>query len=324
MLYAGILGYFAAIDGNRQLSARANHQIIAYRLPSYGAFSATAQPNYWFGIPRTVFFPGVKMDVDRIFDHVEAKDADKQKRIAFVTQIGSVASGFEHAIPERMLGDPTSSANAPTQPHGVSAVKALAIAASQGQRIYTLNLSNQLNHAAALATLQMATEGKLEISNALAAGKEVTFHPSQITIDGWTGSGYLIIDPETGAGAYKIGGGANGGFVGKAIFALTLTVIAIAIILPVIIMLAEGITILSLVTLGFAVKNAKDYVRGLGKVSSFSEFNKLSATAAIDAIFDITAAFFAGKLAHDEAKATDVEFGAFIAAIMAGQLPKGF
>jgi hypothetical protein len=30
---------------------------------------------------------------------------------------------------------------------------------------------------------------------------------------GWTGSGYIISDPATGSGAYKISGGANGGWL---------------------------------------------------------------------------------------------------------------
>jgi hypothetical protein len=50
-----------------------------------------------------------------------------------------------------------------------------------------------------------------EIQNALAAGKEVAVHQAPITQSGWTGSGYIITDPATGAGAYKISGGANGG-----------------------------------------------------------------------------------------------------------------
>lgn len=36
-------------------------------------------------------------------------------------------------------------------------------------------------------------------------------HESPISVSGWTGSGYIIDDPATGAGAYKISGGANGG-----------------------------------------------------------------------------------------------------------------
>ena len=46
-----------------------------------------------------------------------------------------------------------------------------------------------------------------EIRTALAAGKEVTTHTDAISVPGWSGAGYIIMDPETGIGAYKIGGG---------------------------------------------------------------------------------------------------------------------
>jgi hypothetical protein len=51
----------------------------------------------------------------------------------------------------------------------------------------------------------------MEIQNALNAGRTVTVHEAPITVSGWTGTGYIIDDPATGAGAYKISGGANGG-----------------------------------------------------------------------------------------------------------------
>jgi hypothetical protein len=41
-------------------------------------------------------------------------------------------------------------------------------------------------------------------------GKEVITHTDAVTIPGWSGAGYIILDPETGSGAYKISGGANG------------------------------------------------------------------------------------------------------------------
>jgi hypothetical protein len=41
-------------------------------------------------------------------------------------------------------------------------------------------------------------------------GRKVTVHHFPITQSGWTGTGYIITDPATGAGAYKISGGANG------------------------------------------------------------------------------------------------------------------
>lgn len=47
--------------------------------------------------------------------------------------------------------------------------------------------------------------------------KEVTVHQADINANGWTGMGYMILDPDSGAGAYKISGGANGGKLAKGI-----------------------------------------------------------------------------------------------------------
>jgi hypothetical protein len=46
----------------------------------------------------------------------------------------------------------------------------------------------------------------------LAAGLEVITHTDAVSVPGWSGAGYIIFDPETGSGAFKIGGGQNGGF----------------------------------------------------------------------------------------------------------------
>ena len=37
-------------------------------------------------------------------------------------------------------------------------------------------------------------------------------HQSTLTVSGWSGAGYVIYDPVTGDGAYRISGGANGAF----------------------------------------------------------------------------------------------------------------
>jgi hypothetical protein len=53
-----------------------------------------------------------------------------------------------------------------------------------------------------------------EIRSSLAVGREVVVHTDPISVPGWQGAGYIIFDPQTGAGAWKIAGGANGGFLG--------------------------------------------------------------------------------------------------------------
>jgi hypothetical protein len=64
---------------------------------------AKAEPSYWFGIVRSVSFPGVVMDVDRVFMHAEAKDADPAKRLAYlrprVRHFPAIFRGFSQPIP---------------------------------------------------------------------------------------------------------------------------------------------------------------------------------------------------------------------------------
>ena len=50
-----------------------------------------------------------------------------------------------------------------------------------------------------------------EIRAAVDAGHLVIAHPDVVSVPGWSGAGYIILDQEHGAGAYKISGGANGG-----------------------------------------------------------------------------------------------------------------
>ena len=140
-------------------------------------------------------------------------------------------SAYEHLIPEKLFTDPTDA----NRPQGVSAVKALALAVSQGQKIFTLNAQNQAQQPALLAQISIDPQAMAEIQNALAAGKEVTVHQSPITQSGWTGSGYIITDPETGAGAYKISGGANG-----AALVVFFIAVALAIVMPFIVLSVAG------------------------------------------------------------------------------------
>ena len=105
-------------------------------------------------------------------------------------------------------------AGLPDCPQGISAVKAIAIAFAQGQKIYTITQSvyqanpNIVNNN--LSAHSQSTRDKVQ--EALDAGYEITIHESPITESGWTGAGYSMIDPNTGSGGYLIDGGSNGGW----------------------------------------------------------------------------------------------------------------
>jgi hypothetical protein len=78
---------------------------------------------------------------------------------------------------------------------------------AQGQRVYTLTPDKASN----LTQISIDSEARSDIQSALQRGYEVTVHEAPLNVNGWEGSGYAIIDPEHGVGAYKISGGASGG-----------------------------------------------------------------------------------------------------------------
>jgi hypothetical protein len=132
-------------------------------------------------------------------------NGDQQQKIRFKLQSGIISSGLEHIIPERMFStDPNN------PPNAISAVKAINIASTQGQRIYQLTSDNQSQ---TLPQIKLDSFALNEITAALQAGYEVITHTDPVSVPGYTGAGYVIFDPVTGDGAYKIGGGQNGSFL---------------------------------------------------------------------------------------------------------------
>lgn len=225
ILTSNIWSYFSSLQVYASMTQRDNAMIDRPGL-SYGLFHAVAQPIVLYGILTTgVSFKGVNMDVGhmRNIRWVKASGADAQKRWTVYNQIsGQNSSAMENAVPERMLVDKTqcqyvdpqsgtvvNPALAPCQ-QGVSAVKALTIAANQGQKIFTIT---QDNAAVAIPQLQQSSSVIAEIQSAVASGKTVTVHQSPINSFGWSGAGYIETDVSTGAGAYLIEGRGNGGFL---------------------------------------------------------------------------------------------------------------
>ncbi|RYH21413.1 MAG: hypothetical protein EON54_25640 [Alcaligenaceae bacterium] len=149
------------------------------------------------------------------------KSAAQNRWITYNKMRGQYASAMEHAVPEQLWVDKTQcrynneqgQVQNPTKAdcaQAVSAMKAIAIAQAEGQRIYTIDQSNA---ATALPKLPVGGAVGEEIRSAIQAGKEVTVHERQISAHGFTGYGYIITDPDTGGGAYMIEGNGSGGLL---------------------------------------------------------------------------------------------------------------
>ncbi|MCA2998958.1 MAG: hypothetical protein ING75_10190 [Rhodocyclaceae bacterium] len=264
---------------------------------SYGLFHAKVQPVKTFGIVTTaVKFPGVEMDVGHLRHLRWAKSNQQNEWVAYNRIRGQYASALEHATPERFFVD-TTTCNLPTATptstpafdpakpacaEGISAVKALAVAQRQGQKVFTVTSQNI---AAVLPQLSgHSQQTRADVQNAVNAGKEVTISQSRITHSGWTGAGYLVIDPQTGAGSYLIEGGANGG-----VFVIVLALIFVSLILPYLLFTAGviGVPGLILGLLGAGL-NFNRFVTELGKITTEAEFDSLAVRVGVQALATIS------------------------------------
>lgn len=153
----------------------------------------------------------MNLDIGHVRNLTWAKDSDKSKWVNYNRLRGQYMSGLEHAVPERFFNDPSQCnlqgstsnvAGLPDCPQGISAVKALGLAAAQGQRVYTITQKVYTDNPDIVNTALTAHSWDTQnrVQQALDMGYEVTIHQSPITESGWTGAGYIQIDPSTGAG----------------------------------------------------------------------------------------------------------------------------
>lgn len=203
ILGAGLYGYFVANDVQDQSDAKALRAVV-YRQPSYGSFSSTLSTQSAWGVPRSVGAAGFTIDMDRMISSVIDVAGNKDMERLYRKIAGNRMSANEHLVPEQLLSTPD------RRVEGVSAVKALQVAAQEGQRVYTITRENIDQ---VLSGMVLSQSVKDEIVNAVGAGYQVMTSQGAISYAGWTGVGYIVSDEKSGAAAFKISGGHNGGSI---------------------------------------------------------------------------------------------------------------
>lgn len=202
LFQSGISGYYsqyisgAFVSGLRQ----GGHHYLAGGVGSYGY---EPQVDYTFGVPKDIHGGGIVLNVP-IVNVIGHDGADKTASAYYALQIGILSSALEAAVPDQMFSTTTQPAQA------LSASTILGIASAAGQRTYEIT---QVNQGTVLPLIHHSVSVMHEIEDALSAGKIVITHTDDITASGWTGAGYVLFDPQTGDGAYKISGGENGGIL---------------------------------------------------------------------------------------------------------------
>ncbi len=243
VLSGAIWSWFAAVESHGR-GSQAQAGIIDNPGLSYGLFHAVVQPIYSWGVVRQVRFPGANIDVPHARLLAVAKDGSTSDWVAYNRLRGQYMSALEHIVPERLFNDvsrcnlandPAPRAGLPACAEGISAVKAMDLAARGGQKIYTLTPEVYAANPGIVQSQLSAHSSQTQqrVQSYLDAGFEVNIHEKPIAQSGWTGSGLIATDLATGSAAYLIEGGSNGGwfagFASGATLGLILTAFAAAV-----------------------------------------------------------------------------------------------
>jgi RHS repeat-associated protein len=149
------------------------------------------------GAPLRISPAEENIDVSRLSVGIVPISADLSNRSDALALAGLQSSYLEGAIWEEMQSQ-----------QGISAAKALLLARHAGQTLYTVDSSNVDT---VLATVNLAQDVEDEIRGAVAQGRIAKLPTSNIGLNRWSGTGYILRDPATGAATYPISGNLAGG-----------------------------------------------------------------------------------------------------------------
>lgn len=194
--------YFAQTNADLKRAA-AMSDVATYRMPSFGTASTRSDVLYWMGIPTSIGDHRLNLDISHVHQATFHKGGNVDRSRQFNRFAGRALSAAEYAVPLAL----SSTTQAPATP--ISAMSALPLAAVQGQKIYEITSAN-LN--SALAAMQQDPAMEASIAAAVAAGYRVTTHEAPVDHLGRATAGYIVEDPTTGAGAYKLADGSDGAF----------------------------------------------------------------------------------------------------------------
>jgi hypothetical protein len=163
-----------------------------------GAIAATAlRTNYLVSFPVAMGFAGLSIDVDEDLQSIVANNGDENRVREYLSRSGIHASYSEGRGFEGMLEAPAG-----------STVHVFEKAASEGIPFQAVSAANVDQ---ALASIDASSSVKSEVRRAAAAGQVVSIPRRPVKIGDFLGTGYTIEDPDTGAAAFRLSNGTNGG-----------------------------------------------------------------------------------------------------------------
>lgn len=196
MLNSVAKSYFAQLDMYNSVVAGQNN-VNAMRDLSLGIVGFNVNVLYTFNRPAEINEGGIFLDIGRDVHSVISNDNNKENQKAYMLQSGMFASAMEHGILEQMTGI-----------ESVSTIKTFEYAAENNIPMHTIAKENLTDE---LAVLNVSDQIKQEIRSSVNSGKIVIIPEREITINQWSGVGYMVLDTDTFACGYMISGGLAGG-----------------------------------------------------------------------------------------------------------------
>lgn len=188
--------YFGQLDlYNRVLAGQT--AVTQARALSLGIVGFKANVTYAFSRPAELNEGGIFLDIGHDVHSVVSITGEKKNEKSFMLQAGIYASAMEHGVLEQTTGI-----------ESVSTIKTFQYAKEHDIPLHTIvkdNLSDELN------AITVSDQVKKDIRSAVNAGRIVIIPEKEITINQWSGIGYMVLDPDTYACGYMISGGMAGG-----------------------------------------------------------------------------------------------------------------
>ncbi len=208
MLHLHAQTYFLEVEVNNEVAENASN-VVSIKRPA--EMLATYRPQIVFGLfgaPVDISHLGMAVDVQRYIVSTVSRAGDAQAERDYNVITGAFGSVMEHKIFESLQRDNSDPLD---DLQAVSTVKLLAEANRLNMPIYRVTPDNL---AAVLPQLTVPSSVRSDVAASVNAGKEVLIHRDPITVQQWTGVGYLVLSPD-GTGAWLISGGLAGGATGK-------------------------------------------------------------------------------------------------------------
>lgn len=188
--------YFGQLDlYNRVLAGQT--AVTQARALSLGIVGFKANVTYAFSRPAELNEGGIFLDIGHDVHSVVSITGEKKNEKSFMLQAGIYASAMEHGVLEQTTGI-----------ESVSTIKTFQYAKEHDIPLHTIvkdNLSDELN------AITVSDQVKKDIRSAVNAGRIVIIPEKEITINQWSGIGYMVLDPDTYACGYMISSGMAGG-----------------------------------------------------------------------------------------------------------------